>query len=397
VSVGNTSSSARVIMIADDLTGACDAAVAFACQGVDTEVVLNWQCAQDISAEVVAIDTESREIPLQEAVNRLESIARQWNVNRFAHIFKKIDSVFRGNTFDEIAVAVREFPSDLVIMAPAYPALGRTSMDGVVQIRDIAGERAFAVRDRFHAAGLHPRYIAVGNTSEEVAEALKVSLREGCRLVYCDADSDEDLQAIVRGGRKLGIRILWIGSAGLAYALALDMSLDIAEHRSFRPRQIPRFAPTSGRVVFFVGSDHSVTQRQIIALREQVDMIEHSFEEPLPVSAKFAGALVVAVRWGHTTESDICSAMKGLNQQDVSCLFITGGNTATLACRALGIQSLQLQDEFEPGLPRGVAVGGVFAGCTVILKSGGFGETNVLCRIAKTFQPDLHKKKEDAH
>ena len=397
VSAGNTSSRAGVVIVADDLTGACDAAVAFSCQGVETEVVLNWRCARNSSAEVVAIDTESREIPVQEAVTRLESVSRQLDLKAFVHIFKKVDSVFRGNTFDEIATTVREFPSDLAIMAPAYPALGRTSMDGIVRVHDIVGERTFAVWDRLHAAGLHPRHIPAGRTSEEVAGALRVSLQEGHRFVYCDAYSEEDLHAVVRGGEKLEVRILWIGSAGLAHALALNMSSDIGKHLSFRPGQVPRVAPSSGIVVFFVGSDHPVTQEQMISLRKQTNVIEHSFEAPLSIKTKFIGPLVVPVRWGYTTERDICSAMEGLNQEDVSCLFITGGNSATLVCRALGINSLQLQDEFEPGLPCGVAVDGPFAGRTVILKSGGFGETDVLCRIAKTYQPDSHRKIEDAH
>jgi uncharacterized protein YgbK (DUF1537 family) len=134
----------------------------------------------------------------------------------------------------------------------------------------------------------------------------------------------------------------------------------------------------------------------MIALREQTGAVEYALDAPLLDVTKYTGSFVVPVRRGHTTESDICSAMQGFSPQDVSCLFMTGGDTATLVCRALGIQSLQLRDEFEPGLPRGVAAGGAFAGCTVILKSGGFGETDVLCRIARTFQPTFQTRIEDA-
>src|SRR5665213_3585894 len=137
----NTSPWVRVIVIADDLTGACDAAVAFSCRGVDTEVMMDWSRVPEISATVVAIDTESREIPVREAVNRLASTAKQLDLNGYSHIFKKIDSVFRGNTFDEIEASIREFPFSLAILAPAYPALGRTSTEGIVRVRDIAGER----------------------------------------------------------------------------------------------------------------------------------------------------------------------------------------------------------------------------------------------------------------
>ncbi len=395
VSAVNTSPRAGVIIIADDLTGACDAAVGFSCCGWDTEVMTDWRRAAGVSAKVVAINTESREIPALEAAKRLASAARQLDINHTTHIFKKIDSVFRGNTFDEIAATVREFSFDLAILAPAYPALGRTSTEGIVRVGDIVGECTFDLPDRLNAAGIKHSHITGGSTSEEVTEALEVSLSEDHRLVYCDAGSETDLDAIVRGARKLGVRILWIGSAGLAYALALNLS-DIGGHASSLSPQVPHPIPISGTVVFFAGSDHPVTQRQLFALRSQIDVNEYPFETHSLLERKCTETLIVEVRRGYTTKRDIRSAMKYLDQRDVSCLFMTGGDTATLVCRALGIKSLQLQNEFEPGLPRGVALGGPFAGSTVILKSGGFGKTDVLCRIARTFQPDSQTRNEDA-
>src|SRR5882757_5828111 len=145
---------AEVVIIADDLTGACDAAAAFARRAMSTEVMLNGSNSRAVSSEVLAISTESRDIPAHEAVRRVESAAAQLGLHRFAHIFKKIDSVFRGNTFEEIAAAVREFPSDLAVLAPAYPALGRTSTGGVLSVRDVAGESTVAVCDGLRATGL---------------------------------------------------------------------------------------------------------------------------------------------------------------------------------------------------------------------------------------------------
>ena len=69
----------------------------------------------------------------------------------------------------------------------------------------------------------------------------------------------------------------------------------------------------------------------------------------------------------------------------VSCLFMTGGDTAALVCRALGIESLDLEIELAPGLPQGTAAGGRFGGCTVVLKSGGFGESSIMSRLVDQF------------
>ncbi|GGH09012.1 hypothetical protein GCM10011586_26810 [Silvibacterium dinghuense] len=56
-----------------------------------------------------------------------------------------------------------------------------------------------------------------------------------------------------------------------------------------------------------------------------------------------------------------------------------------LVCRALGIRSLRLLREFAPGVPMGIAEGGAFDGVRVMLKSGGFGERDLLQRVYESF------------
>jgi D-threonate/D-erythronate kinase len=397
MAIGDTLLPHEVIVIADDLTGACDTAVAFSMKGMKTEVILDWGPARDFSTEVIAIDTESRDIPAPEARRKLEDAADQLNLKRFTHIFKKVDSVFRGNTLNEIVAAIEKFPFDLAIMAPAYPRLGRTSRDGIVRVCDLYGERSFAVRDGLEASGLKICHIAVGSAGEEMAEVLVKNLHGECQLVYCDAMSERDLQVIVTEGRRLAVRTLWIGSAGLAHALAFDLVGDNHDNLSSETSGCHPSVDTSASIFFFTGSDHLATQMQIIALRQEHHVVEYAFDGSKSDDNQGTGIFLVPVRRGVTTELDISSTLKWIRPNNVSCLFMTGGDTATLVCRALGIRGLQLQDEFAPGLPRGLAVGGALAGLPVILKSGGFGETDVLCRIVEAYQPDVKARNEVAH
>jgi D-threonate/D-erythronate kinase len=395
--IGDTLPPHEVIVIADDLTGACDTAVAFSMKGMKTEVALDWFAVKDFSTKVIAIDTESRDIPALEARRKLQAAASQLNLKRFTHIFKKIDSVFRGNTFNEIVAAIEEFPFDLAIMAPAYPRLGRTSKDGLVRVCDLSGERTFAVRDELHASGLKICHIAAGSTVEEIVEVLIKNLHGECQLVYCDALSERDLQVIVTEGRKLAVRTLWIGSAGLAHALAFDLVGDNPNDLSSETSRCHPLVETSGSVFFFTGSDHLVTQTQVSALRNEHEVVEYLFDGSTSDDNRGRSIFLVPVKRGVTTELDISSALKWILPDNISCLFMTGGDTAILVCRALGIQGLQLQDEFAPGLPRGLVVGGALARSPIILKSGGFGEANVLCRIVDAYMPNVTAKNEVAH
>jgi D-threonate/D-erythronate kinase len=384
----------EVIVIADDLTGACDTAVAFSARGMKAEVMLEWNAVGNSSAKVIAIDTETRHIPVQQARQKLKSAMEHLNLKRFPNVFKKVDSVFRGNTLHEIAKIIEEVPWDLAIMAAAYPKLGRTSKDGVVRVNDLSGESTLAVRDGLEALGLKLGYITLDTPAAVMAETLRKNFRGDCQLVYCDAMSENDLQMIVTEGRKFAVRTLWIGSGGLAHALARDLAEDDS---NLLPSTTARIRPSmsvGGSIFFFVGSDHLVTQAQVATLRREHEVTAYEIDGLPSFCSRDKGAFVLDVRHGVTSELAISDAFSLMHRNEVSCIFLTGGDTATFVCRALGIQSLQLQDEFSPGLPRGVAVGGPLTGSTVILKSGGFGETDVLCRIADVYAPDSKRKNE---
>jgi uncharacterized protein YgbK (DUF1537 family) len=75
--------------------------------------------------------------------------------------------------------------------------------------------------------------------------------------------------------------------------------------------------------------------------------------------------------------------MKLLRPHEIACCVLTGGDTASMVCRSLEVRSLRLVEEFAPGLPEGIAMGGALDQIPVILKSGGFGKDDVLCGLSE--------------
>jgi uncharacterized protein YgbK (DUF1537 family) len=372
----------RTLIVADDLTGACDAAVAFAQRGRSTRVLLEGALSSANGMEVCAISTGSRDIAPNEADRLLLAVASDPAVADFRCVFKKIDSVFRGNTVHEIGTAIRLFRADVAVIAPSYPALGRSSEEGVVRVRDLHREHRIEALDVLRSAGIDPLRIAAGMGAEYIAaEMLAVSRRERGGVLYCDATEQAHLDAAVVAADRLRLNVLWIGSGGLAHALA-----------AVHPQPTAKIlgAPT-GFVLVFAGSDHPVSSRQIDHLASRKDIVRWSPGASSPQWFAQAGAIVVPIACGRTSEQDIAALAQGIEPGDVSCLFMTGGDTAALVCRALGIEALDLQHEFEPGLPQGVAVGGRFAGRTTILKSGGFGHTATISHIVEQFARGRHQ------
>ena len=95
-----------ITLIADDLTGACDAGAHFSGRGrvgvfVDATRV-------DVTRAVAVVDTESRGLSPSEAGARVRAVARDLRVRiRAGFVFKKIDSTLRGPVTAELARSAR--------------------------------------------------------------------------------------------------------------------------------------------------------------------------------------------------------------------------------------------------------------------------------------------------
>jgi D-threonate/D-erythronate kinase len=343
------------LLIADDLTGACDAAVHFAARGYTTRVFLGLQ---DAPAEVQAWSTETRDAEPPEIRARIAELARCVPARETCMIFKKIDSTLRGSGAVEIAAAVEAFHCDAAVITPSLPAQGRVVEGGWLRVLHDPAFAPVSVSDW------------LGVSCAPVAPAKVASaIHAGARWIPVDASSDGDLDCIAAQARAPGRRILWAGSAGLAAALARTFpkreaarSLTVAALCDAGSRGAGR---RTGPVVFAIGSDHPATLAQQAALREAA---------PDPT--------ILAIPRGGSPEC----ARKAILDARPAALFLCGGDTAAFVCRALGVESIGLQAEILPGIPVGTIHGGDLDGLPIITKSGGFGGPRAFIEIADYFE-----------
>jgi uncharacterized protein YgbK (DUF1537 family) len=241
----------RCLLIADDLTGACDAAIQFRLRGARTRVALT---PDPEPAEVLAFNTETRGLTEPEIRTRIQALAH-WQASV---IFKKIDSLMRGNPAAEIAAALEAFACDEAIVTPAFPAMGRRVVNG---------------------------HLVVDTLPEWTPLDVSALAR--------DAETDDHLRQIVREGLASGCRILWAGSGGLACALAEEL---------LGPLQAPAAPPiVTGPVLFCIGSDHPVTLAQQALLRQHGHRVVTEIDPAQP-----AGAILIT---GGDTAALVCRAL----------------------------------------------------------------------------------------
>ena len=358
------------VLIADDLTGACDAAVQFALRGRRTIVSLALEGAPG-NAQVLALSTESRDLEPSSIPSLMRRVASRLPIRDARMVFKKIDSTLRGHGGHEIAAAVEAFGCHAAIVTPAFPAMGRVVRNGLLAVTTDPAFRAIDLRAWLELQGAAPsRHLEAAGLAE--------ALNSGLRFLSVDAVCEQDLEQIAAAGLRSGRRLLWAGSAGLAGALANAM-----------PGEPAQFAvqPKSGAgVLFCIGSDHPVTAEQesrLLASRPSVLLHPQSTTGEAVAAALSRGEhVVLRIPRGRVAPE---AARALLGHARPAAVALSGGDTASLVCQAIGAHSIELRREIATGIPAGILRGGLFDGAAVVTKSGGFGMMEDLIKVADYF------------
>jgi uncharacterized protein YgbK (DUF1537 family) len=343
----------QIRILADDLTGACDAAAPFVRAGRAVRVWLGPSMDFAAPESVQALNTATRNLAPEDAAGIVAQAAARLPHTPGSRIFKKVDSALRGPIAAEVLALQQALDARAILFAPAFPATGRIVHRGVLQVHNSEGPvEKRSLRDLF-PAGLHSQIALVSN-----AAGLNGALASGKSLLLCDAATQQDLDALARAAQSLP-GLLLAGSAGLATALANLDGLAVSD----------ACLPRAARVLLITGSTHPVTQEQLARLAA------------MPVSQRHTRLLRIEPAPGAELQ-----IRETFTQHPPEALFLTGGDTAQLAAGALGAHSIFLRGEFAPGVPWGIAQGGLLDGRVVITKSGGFGSPDLLCDILNALE-----------
>jgi len=287
-------------VVADDFTGAHDVGVAFAAQGFRVTVLEGPRhlAAHRDNADVIVVDTDTREEPSEEACPRVAAAVRALTEARGAvRIYKKLDSAFRGNVGGEIDAVMDVLAEARTVVVPAFPQIGRITSNGHHFVRGLPLQETKFAMD---VVGLErsPNLAEIlsrqtrravgwinGETVGRGATMLRKAL-DGCwprsEIVGVDASSAEDLETIAGAVEDLRLAC---GSAGLARALAGRMPDRRLASR--RRRTVP--AIRGGPVLVVSGSVTAVSASQVESLLTAgvhglgMRMTEWLAEEEVPV------------------------------------------------------------------------------------------------------------------
>src|SRR5215204_6549738 len=104
----------KLVIIADDLTGAADSAARCVQAGLSAEICLE-PSTQATTSDVVALSTDSRFLPAEEARQRVADTVTTLSSWSGTTWYKKIDSTLRGNIGAEIDAMLAALPNTIAI------------------------------------------------------------------------------------------------------------------------------------------------------------------------------------------------------------------------------------------------------------------------------------------
>jgi len=339
-------------IVADDLTGACDAGTLFARRAPVPVTV--WP-DPPVPAEVAVVDTESRHLARDEATERVSgAVARRPGATSW---FKKIDSTLRGHVGAEIVALLEATSTSSAVTCPAFPSQGRVVVDRVLRVE---GTAVAHVVDWIRSETDRPlAWIPLAEVRAGVAVLAARLARLTGTIAVADAETDGDLDTIVGAALALDRAPLLAGSAGLAQPLAERLGL--SAERALLP---------GGRWLVVAGSLHPATRRQV-------------------AEARRAGFRVIAT--ADTEDADEGDAAVTLAREAAHVLAtesfdliaLTGGDTAVAFYRTLGAVRIDLVGAPRPGLAFGHVRAPGHPALPVLTKAGGFGPPDLFVSLWK--------------
>jgi uncharacterized protein YgbK (DUF1537 family) len=408
--------------IADDFTGATDLANTLVKGGMTAVQVIGVPPAAERQgtapplpeADAIIIALKSRTAPVKEAVAESLAACEALLAAGAKQIFFKycstFDSTDEGNIGPVADALVRRLDCGFALANPAFPTNGRTVFQGhlfvggnllsesgmenhpLTPMRDPNLVRVLG-RQTDGTVGLVP-FAVVEKGTAAIRKAMTGLKESGRRYAIVDAVTDEHLIAI---GEAAADHALITGGSGVAMGLPANFrAKGLLPERGEAAAALP---PMQGHAAVVAGSCSRATLGQIGYARDHAHTLELDVlatpdaaalarqaldwardklgDHPVVVAASAPPEKVAALQArlgreaaGTLVEQALSTVAEGLVAQGVRRLVVAGGETSGAVVSRLGVSSLRIGPEIDPGVPWTYAEP---AGLHLALKSGNFG------------------------
>lgn len=357
-----------IAVIADDFTGAAEIGGIGVRHGL--KVVIEKEPAQRLPTDLLVIATDTRALPADQAAEHIRRITRQLMELQPDFIFKKLDSVLRGNVIVEIEAQMQASGKTRAVIAAANPVLNRTIRNGVYYIDQVP------VNETYFSADLH-----FPITSASVLEIIQpkdksmvINLKSGDLLpdqgiVVGDVTCPDDLD---QWAQKRDEHTLLAGASGFFNAL-LNRRKVLPENHT---KEEALAVALGGKSLFVLGSTFtkngsfyqrlnghylSNMPREIYYNQHRDDHLLDQWVKEIARAFQDHQKVLVTIHHIPSDEPGLPARLEAtmgtliqavIKQIDLQELLIEGGSTASAILEHLGIKKLWPVQELGTGVIR---------------------------------------------
>ena len=421
----------RLAIIADDLSSATDCGAQVVRSGLSVVVPLRDYSlpVQARDANVISVDTDSRSLSANQAYAKVKAATQQLVTEGRTAFYKSVDSTLRGNLGSEVEAVLDVVRPDCAIIAPAFPKYGRTTVDGIqylhgrplhetefgtdptAPVKDADISRRLAEGSERKCGHITLDQLRAG--PEQIKKAVEGIVTGGIELVIIDIAEQEDLKQLCLGLSQSKLKVVYVGSTGLAEFIPLAFNTSA---RSTRVNQEHSRDPRPALALVGSASETTRKQLQYAQISNQLRIIQldptlviQNGQTAAAELEKTEFSLRALLASGHdaalavNSSRDEIAATQELgarlnlsasqvaqrivdwlaqagsrlvSEGQISGIVATGGDTATALCNALSTQALEILGEVEAGIPIMRILGR--QSLPLVTKAGGFGSPSAL-------------------
>lgn len=421
----------KLVIIADDLTGALDTGVQFTKKNMSVAVTQNLDLdfeKEFSDRDVVVIDTESRHISKEEAKEKVKAIISKFSKDKIEFFYKKVDSTLRGNIGSEIEGFVESIGINEVSFIPAFPSGKRIVKNGILYVDGIKLENTQFAHDILNP--INNSYIPeiIKRQSKlEVEKAdinnLELKKSQNSKIYLFDSENNNDMEIIGAELFKRKLLNYTVGNAGFAEVLASYINTENKEEEIL----------IEDKRIFFVCGSVNIVSLEQCKVAEEIGFLSKSLkfdniisenyissnkyvEDKRFISDKFKISEKVLLK---TSDSDkvienalnfsklhnipiekltkIIADNTGrlvtniIKENGVRNLIVFGGDTLIGILKNIECEYIIPIKEILPGVVFTKVVLKNKSFINVITKAGGFGEKNLITKV-DIFLKDKYKK-----
>lgn len=389
----------KLVIIADDLTGANDTGVQFIKNGqkvfVTSQLYFKDIEQEMLKNDILVINTESRFLSKEIAYNKLFELGLFLKNKKVESIYKKIDSTFRGNIKEEILGLKNSLGLEKTFVVSAFPKVKRQVVNGSIFVNGELLENSVFAKDPKNPIkkSFIPEILQIQNYNIIRASDIKESelLKE---YIIFDSFDDSDLKMISKFLNAYDENYLLVGTGGLAEYLNINFISKIN--------------------ILISGSANEVSHNQILELLQDEKILSHvinlknlkidstkvikeviqKFEKSLQEKKDFLIYSEKNLSYNQVQEDSyiLMNAIKKISNElltryssNINNIFITGGDTAINVLEANQINGITIKGEIEPGIPYGKIIYNQNE-YIIVTKAGGFGQPYSLKNVLKFFR-----------